>query len=107
MNNNTWFFLIGMVLSSFLPRVIPLLASRGRKIPEKAVKWLSYVPAAIFAALIASDIFFWEGSISFDPILNVKLLPSLLVLLISFKFRNLFVSMIAGVIAISLMIYLV
>lgn len=105
--NNTWFFLIGMTLSSFLPRILPLLASRGREIPEKAVKWLSYVPAAVFAALIASDIFFWEGSVSLNPIFNVKLLPSLLVLWISFKFRNLFISMIAGIIAISMMIYLV
>jgi branched-subunit amino acid transport protein len=105
--NNTWFFLIGMTLSSFLPRIVPLLASRGRDIPEKVVKWLSYIPAAIFAALIASDIFFWEGNLSFHPIVNVKLLPSLLVLFVSFKFRNLFVSMIAGIIAISLMIYLI
>lgn len=67
---------------------------------------MSFIPVSIFAALIFSDIFFWENQFNVDPIKNVKLIPTVVVFFIAYKTKNLLWSMAIGIIAISLMVYI-
>ena len=48
---------LGMVLGTALPRALPMTLLADRPMPPKARRWLSFVPAAILAALVAPDIF--------------------------------------------------
>ena len=47
------FCLITMVLC----RVVPLLALKGRELPESVIRALNLIPPAAFAALVANDLF--------------------------------------------------
>lgn len=58
--------IIGMALVTYLPRVLPLLALSGRKLPDFVVKWLSYVPTAVLAALLTPAILLRDGKIALD-----------------------------------------
>lgn len=100
---NRWLFISGMFLASFLPRTFPVFLLKDREISPAVQRFLKYIPVAIFTALVSADIFFWEGSFSLDWMTNIKLLPSVIVLFISFKFQNLFLSMLAGVVSIAIL----
>ncbi|ALV21889.1 MAG: AzlD domain-containing protein [Carnobacterium sp.] len=106
MNSNPWLLIVGMAIVTYLPRMIPLLVLSKRTIPEKLEKWMSFIPVSIFSALIFSDIFFWEGKLNSNPLINVKLLPSILVFIFAYYTKNLLWSMALGVLSITLMVYL-
>ncbi|MCM3511728.1 AzlD domain-containing protein [Carnobacterium inhibens] len=99
--------IFGMALVTYLPRVLPMLVLSNRSVPEKISKWMSFVPVSIFAALIFSDVFFWESQFNVNPIDNIKLLPSVLVFIVAYKTKSLLWSMVLGIAAIALMVYLV
>lgn len=100
---NRWLFILGMFLASFIPRTFPVFILKNREISPPVQRFLNYIPVAIFTALISADIFFWEGSFSLDWMTNIKLIPSIIVLFVSFEFRNLFVSMLVGVTSIAIL----
>lgn len=105
MVDNQWIFILGLGLTTMLPRIVPLFALENRNLSPYLVKWMSYIPVTIFCALVFSDIFFWGEQFVLHPLENLKLIPSVIVAFISLKLDNLFVSMIVGVIAITLMVW--
>jgi len=98
--------ILGMALVTYLPRVLPMLVLSNQSVPDKISKWMSFIPVSIFAALIFSDIFFWESQFNVNPVVNIKLLPSILVFFVAYKTKNLLWSMVLGIVAITLMGYL-
>lgn len=105
MTSGEWLLAIGMAVVTFLPRVLPILLLNDREVSADLRKWLSFIPVAIFSALVFSDIFFWNEAFNARPFENLKLLPSLIVFFVAYKTKKLFVSVIVGIIAISLMVY--
>ncbi|MCC5889009.1 MAG: AzlD domain-containing protein [Alkalibacterium sp.] len=103
MFDNPIVLISGMALVTFLPRFLPLLLLSKKEISPSLSRWMSFIPVSIFAALVASDIFFWEESFNINPLDNIKLLPSVLVILIALKTKSLLWSMTAGVGAITVM----
>ena len=53
------------------------------------------IPLGIFIAMIVKDIFFKNGQL-FLSISNIKLIPLILIILISVKFRNIGISVVSG-----------
>lgn len=98
--------ILGMAIVTYIPRVLPMLILSNRSVPDKISKWMSFIPVSIFAALIFSDIFFWENQFNVDPINNVKLIPSVIVFFVAYKTKNLLLSMVLGISAITLMVYI-
>ncbi|MCC5896180.1 MAG: AzlD domain-containing protein [Alkalibacterium sp.] len=97
------FLITGMAIVTFIPRFFPLLLLSKKEISPSLSRWMSFIPVSIFAALVASDIFFWEGTFNLNPVLNIKLIPSVLVILIALKTKSLLWSMILGILAITVM----
>lgn len=97
------FLVAGMAVVTFIPRFFPLLLLSKKEISPSLSRWMSFIPVSIFAALVASDIFFWEGAFTINPIVNIKLIPSVVVMLIALKTRSLLWSMIVGISSITLM----
>lgn len=93
--------IIGMAVVTYIPRFLPLLLLSKKEISPSLNQWMSFIPASIFAALVASDVFFWENAFNMNPLDNIKLLPSILVSLIALKTKSLLWSMSAGVGAIT------
>jgi len=107
MTSNQLWLILGMALVTFLPRAIPILVLNNREISPALRKWMSFIPVAIFSALVFSDIFFWNDSFNAQPFENVKLIPAVVVFYIAYKTKNMFLSMMIGIIAISLMLFLI
>ena len=85
----------GMLLVTYLPRLLPLLALSQVRLPDRVTSWLSYLPAAILSALIFPGALMRDGA--FDPGLTN---PALWALAASFavavKTRNLILTMVVG-----------
>ena len=99
------YLILGMAVVTYLPRMLPMLLLNNREIPEKIVRWMSFIPVSIFAALIFSDIFFWENQFSINPLENLKLIPAIVVFFIAYKTKNIMWSSVFGVVGISLMVW--
>jgi branched-subunit amino acid transport protein len=84
MSEHEW-YLIGCIagtsLVTALLRVLPMMFLEPDAMPRVVLDWLSFVPVAIMAALVGTDIFFNQGAldISFNNLYLVAAVPSLLV----------------------------
>lgn len=58
------FTIIGMAVVTYVPRVFPLLALSGKKLPDIVVEWLGYVPAAVLSAMLFPSLLFVDGNLS-------------------------------------------
>lgn len=96
-NNMLLIIILGMAVVTFLPRFLPMLLLSRKEISPSFNRWMTYIPVSIFAALVASDIFFWEGNLNINVSDNIKLIPSALVFLVAYKTKSLLWSMIVGV----------
>ena len=85
----------GMILGTFLPRVLPMTILAGRPLPEAARVWLGFVPAAVLAALVAPEIFLVDGRLALNTD-NIFLLAALPSILVAWKTGRLFATLAAG-----------
>lgn len=91
--------IIGMAIVTYIPRALPIVMLANEELSPSLQKWLTYIPGAVFAALVFSDVFFWQESVSFSLAQNKKLLPSMLVLLVALKTKSLTWSILVGVLS--------
>ncbi|MEG0250405.1 MAG: AzlD domain-containing protein [Peptostreptococcus sp.] len=82
---------IGMFAMRYIPFVI--LGEKGTS--KEFERFIKYIPIGVFVALIVKDIFFKDGNI-FLSLENIKLLPMLIVIAISIKFKNIGLSVVSG-----------
>lgn len=92
---------IGMYLMRYIP--FALLGEKGTS--KEFERFIKYIPIGVFVALIVKDVFFKDGRM-FLSLENIKLLPALLIIAISVKFRNIGVSVISGGIIILISMFL-
>ncbi len=87
----------GMVLVTFIPRFLPLVLLGNKKLPDKVVLWLSYIPAAVLSALLAPSILLKNGSLylSLDNTALIAFFPTLLV---AYKTKNIFYTVSGGLV---------
>ena len=99
-----WLTIFFMALVTVIPRMLPVWLLAGRNLPPLVVAWLRYVPVAVLAAMLAqylllhdnrfdlswSNLYFWVG------------LPTIVV---AWKTRSMFVTVIFGMGVIALVRY--
>lgn len=93
--------IIGMSVVTYLPRLFPLLALSGKKLPDLVVRWLSYVPAAVLAAMLLPAILLPDGQIQvgMDNLFFWAALPTFAAAIFT---KNLFVPVIVGMVTVIL-----
>ena len=96
-----------MALVTFLPRVLPVLLLSRRSLPEPVERWLSYVPVAVLAALLAPSLFAPSGWFNLAFSENPAFWVSIPVFAIAFLTRNLFITVLAGMFLIALYRYFI
>lgn len=47
---------LGMAVVTYLPRMLPLVVLSRFQLPPVLLRWLSYIPVAVLAALLAPDL---------------------------------------------------
>lgn len=97
--------ILGMAFVTYIPRALPIVFFANREVPSSVKKWLTYIPSAVFAALVFSDVFFWNDQVSFSFLTNKKLIPFLLVLIVSIKTKSLTLSILTGIGSLALLLY--
>lgn len=93
--------ILGVAIVTYISRALPILALAGKKLPKDLEICMKYIPPAIFSALIIPDIFNFNNELSF---FNPKSISAVIVLLVSWKTKSLALSIVFGVLAITLLL---
>lgn len=95
MDTNLLLCMAGCVLVTVLPKVLPITFLNGDNLHPLFRKWLDFVPVAVMAALVGSDIFFYDGSFNLGSS-NLYLMASIPCFLIAYSTKNYFIPIIVG-----------
>ncbi|NJM09173.1 AzlD domain-containing protein [Candidatus Gracilibacteria bacterium] len=88
-----WLTIIGMALVTLATRTLPLLALRG-ELPPWLSRWLSFVPVAVFTALVVPPLL-----IASDPsrmVVGPQLLAGLVGALVAWRTGNVLLTIAVG-----------
>ncbi len=96
-----------MALVTFIPRVLPIMVLSRRNLPGPVERWLSYVPVAVLAALLAPGLFAPAGELNLAFSVNPVFWVSIPVFVIAFLTRNLFITVLSGMVLIALVRFLI
>ena len=92
--------IVGMALVTYIPRSLPVMLMSSRAMPRYLEVWLSYVPPAVLAALVAPSLLVDQQKISLAPG-NVFLWASIPTAIIAWKTKNLFLSVFLGMVIVA------
>lgn len=95
MDKQIFLLIISMSIVSYIPRALPLIAFNKIEFPPILVKWLSYIPVAVLAALLTPELFVSQSelNITFEKTTLFAAASTLIVSLIS---RSMIWALIAG-----------
>lgn len=94
--------LIGMSVVTYIPRMLPLVVLSKVKLPPLFLKWLKYIPVAVLSALLAPGILLSHNHIAFN-FDNKALLASLPCFIVAAKTKNLFLTVLVGIVSMFLL----
>jgi len=97
--------IIAMAFVTFIPRYIPLAVLSKFEIPKIIVDWLRFIPPAILAALLVPGILMSNGKLLLTQ-QNTFLLAALPTTMVAIYKRNIFLTVLVGMLMILLLEYL-
>jgi branched-subunit amino acid transport protein len=97
-----FFIILGAALVTFIPRVLPLMLLSRISIPDWGMRWLSYVPIAVMAALVAQELFVADGKFAALST-NVELIAALPTFWIAVRTRSLLGTVVVGILSLLLL----
>ncbi|MFZ7943447.1 MULTISPECIES: AzlD domain-containing protein [Bacillaceae] len=90
--------ILGSALVTFIPRVLPIAILSRVELPEWAMRWLSYVPIAVMAALVGQELLLPNGRLA--PLQNnLELIAALPAFIIAIVTRSLLGTVVAGILS--------
>lgn len=101
-----WSVIILMAIVTYLPRVLPLLILSHYQLPKWFTRWLTFVPTAIFGALVFPDIFLMNGQVNLT-FSNLPLWSTIIVAPLALKTKSLGYTLIAGAITYAVLQYFI
>ncbi|WP_308639890.1 AzlD domain-containing protein [Paenibacillus silvisoli] len=96
--------IMGASLVTFIPRVLPLVVLSRVRLPDWAMRWLSFVPIAVMAALVGQELLMEDGELAAITN-NVELVAALPTFLVAILTRSLLGTVLAGIITIMVLRY--
>jgi branched-subunit amino acid transport protein len=82
-----WTIILGVAACTLLLRASFLLLAGPARIPTRAQGALRFVPVSILSAILASAVFFREGTLILSPV-NPQLLAAAVAALVAWRTRN-------------------
>ncbi len=98
------YLLVIMMIGVYIPRLLPMGLLAKRNISKNFQIWLSFIPVAILSALLAPEIFMKNGEL-FLAKENLFLMAFAPVLLVAYFTKNLFATLLVGMILVAGMRY--
>jgi branched-subunit amino acid transport protein len=96
--------ILGMGAVTYLPRLLPVLLLSSKKLPPLVEAWLRYVPVAVLSAMLLPSLVVNDGALDFSSS-NLFLWAAVPTFLVAWKTRNLFGSVIVGMVVVALARY--
>ena len=93
--------LCGMGAVTYLPRLLPMLLLASRGLPPIVVRWLSFVPATVLAALLMPGLLAPEGRLALE-IDNLFLMAAIPSFWVAWRFKSFFGTVATGMILVAL-----
>jgi branched-subunit amino acid transport protein len=87
--------ILGMMLVTYLPRLLPIWLLATRSLPEIVITWLRYVPAAVLSAMLFPAVLVEDSSLNLS-VDNLYLMAFFPTLLVAWKTKSLFLAVITG-----------
>jgi branched-subunit amino acid transport protein len=101
-----WTLIVGLALTSFVPRASFLLLFARWPVPALLQRALRYVPAAVFSAILVPELVLTAGSLHL-ALDNPRLLAGILAGAVAWRTRNTLLTILAGMLALHFFSYLV
>ena len=93
--------ILGMAAVTYVPRLLPTWLLSSRELPRWIVMWLRNVPVAVLSAMLVPAIVVQGGHLDVSHG-NLFLLASLPTLLVAWRTRSLFGSVVTGIVVVAL-----
>lgn len=93
--------IVGMALVTYIPRILPLLLLSSRSLPPVVREWLSLLPPALMAALVAQAVLMADGR-PFLSLSNPALVPAITSMAVALRTGSLGLTVVAGMAAAAL-----
>ena len=92
--------MVGMLVVTYLPRLLPLWLFSSRSLPPIVVAWLRYVPVAVLAAMLLPSLVLVEDRVllGFD---NLYLWAAVPTFLVAWRTKSLFGSVVVGMVIVA------
>lgn len=92
--------MFGMLLVTYIPRVLPVWLFADKSLPPVVIAWLRYVPVAVLAAMLLPALVISDNQIdvSFDNLFFWAAIPTFVV---AWKTKSLFASVIVGMLLVA------
>ncbi len=88
--------ILGRMIVTLVPRIVPFIFVRNIQMPELALKWLSFIPLCILTALVTESMIVKTNSaLTFDWKAMIVLIPTLLC---AMRTKSLSITVITGVV---------
>jgi|GEM_PF-998156 len=105
MDSYIWSVIFGGCLVTVLPRVLPITLLAKAALPERLVEFLTCLPVAILAALIAAELLLDDQHPAFSTN-SLKLLAALPTLWIAIKKNDLLLTVFTGILSLAFLRFL-
>jgi branched-subunit amino acid transport protein len=93
--------ILGMTLVTYIPRLLPVIFLSAKRLPKFLETWLSHIPAAVLAALVAPTLLVDQQHVNLASS-NLFLWASVPTAWIAWKTKNLFLSVLLGMTIVAL-----
>lgn len=93
---------VGMALVTYLPRMLPLVVLSRFRLPPLVLRWLSFVPVSVLAALLAKELLISKEGLALPPA-HPQLLAAIPAVLVGALTRSLMGTVLAGIAAMALL----
>ncbi len=97
MSNQTFILIIlGTMIVTYIPRMLPLVILTKYKLSDKVEKFLYYIPVAILGSILATSVLFTDDSLNIS-INNEYLIASLLTIAIARFTKRVDIIVVSGI----------
>ena len=96
--------MLGMLVVTYLPRLLPMLLFSNHHLPPLVVTWLRYVPAAALSAMLLPSLVLAENQLNLR-FNNIFLWAAIPTFVVAIKTKSLFGSVIIGMMVVAIARY--
>ncbi|HLN60486.1 MAG TPA: AzlD domain-containing protein [Symbiobacteriaceae bacterium] len=93
----------GMALVTYLPRMLPLVVLSRFQLPPLLLRWLSFVPVSVLAALLAKELLVADGDLVLVSAQHPHLLAAIPAFVVAIWSRSLMGTVVAGMATMALL----